>query len=1029
MLVRVVPRRSGLRRAGNAAWCCVLLSVFACAQSFALNPNWKIYQYGHRTWKSGEAFPGGDVLAIAQDGEGYLWAATADGLFRFDGFRFTAWKPPSGSHLPDVILSLLAGRDGSLWMGTTDGVYHWDHHRLSVYQNHPGTLVQNLLEDKEGAIWFTPYNFGSNADNNALLCRIAHSVMQCYGNQGGGLPPPPTIFMTSDPSGKIWMGRNEGLVSWKDGSVTAYRPDSLRNNTSQEGILALAVDADGSLLAGITKSGPGLGLERYRNGTWTAVTAPGFDGSAHLISYLLMDAHHALWIGTTSEGLYRLYHGEVDHLSVSGSLSGNRITSIYEDREGSLWVGTEGGIDQFRDLAVQNFSRAVYPKADEFDNIVTLPDGSLWIGGYSRLYSLSKESTTFIPQGGKAVAGKQVTTIFGDREGRVWVGMDNALNLFSHGRFLPVHMQDGHPVGFILSMAEGANGALWALTGGPPRTILSIDAHAMRAAPELPTVNASKIAADAHGGLWIGLNTGDVLHDSNETITTVRIPHGTNARIAQLLVMDNGGVLAAGAEGLAWLHHGQVDVLGVRNGLPCANINSLVFDRTGNLWLYALCGLVAIDQAQFRRWQQNPAVLVQFRVFDSSDGFISYAPPFESAARSANGRLWFNALRSLMVIDPAHLFLNEMPPPVHIEAMRADYRGQALDSQLRLPPLTRDLEIDYAALSFVAPQKVRFRYRLFGFDRGWQDVGPRREALYTNLGPRSYKFQVIACNNDGVWNSAGDTLSFAIPPRFYQTNWFMACIVIAVLALIYGIFIVRLRVSTRLLESRMNERLLERDRIARELHDTLLQGFHGIILRLQGIAGMMPDSSPPRLALESTMDRADQVLVEGRRNLLHLRSDASTEMGLAEQLNGVIADLQQQNLIACGVRLNGQERALRPTVHEEIFAMAREALTNAFRHSDAIRILIELSFTQACFSLRCSDDGIGLPAEVLKTGLVEGHWGLVGLRERAENLHARLSLRNNKPHGTVLEIVVRGRIAYSRRGLGWLKRLIPGVGD
>jgi signal transduction histidine kinase len=333
---------------------------------------------------------------------------------------------------------------------------------------------------------------------------------------------------------------------------------------------------------------------------------------------------------------------------------------------------------------------------------------------------------------------------------------------------------------------------------------------------------------------------------------------------------------------------------------------------------------------------------------------------------------------------------------------------------VRLPPLTRDIEIGYSALSFVAPQKIDFRYRLSGFDKEWHDVGTRRQAVYTNLGPGTYKFQVIASNNDNVWNSGGSTVDFAIPPMFYQTGWFLASAIAALLALTYAVFIVRLRISTNLVEGRMNERLMERDRIARELHDTFLQGFQGIVLRLQGIANTLSESSSSRLALEDTMDRADQILTDGRKNLLQLRSKTGDAPGLADQLNRTIADLQMQKSISCELRVQGSMRALKPTVDEEIFAMAREALTNAFRHSGATAILAELHFTNTHFSFRCYDNGAGLPVIVLKSGSADGRWGLVGLRERAEKLHAQLVLRNNEPQGAIVEIVLHARIAYAR---------------
>jgi signal transduction histidine kinase/ligand-binding sensor domain-containing protein len=1020
MQISLISRRLGVWKARNALPLCILATASFCPSLFALNPDWQIYQYGHRSWRIGDTFPGGSVNAVAQDAGGYLWLAASTGLFRFDGVRFTQWTPPQGSSLIGSILSVVADRDGTLWIGTLDGLSHWDHHQLIRYKVGQRVMVSRLFQDDEGIVWFAPYSFGNNSGD--LLCKVAQAQLACDSAHAGL----PTLAITRDSAGTIWLGESDSLISWRGGTTRSYLSPALKNNTSQGGVCAIVPDTDGSILVGIAKSGPSLGLQRFRSGRWIPVTAPGFNGSDHKVKALWMDQHHALWIGTSDEGIYRLYQGRVDHYNSRNGLSGDAVSAIYGDREGSVWVGTAEGLDQFRDLAVQAFSNTVYPRSVEFDNLVTTPDGTLWVGGEGSLYKMPRGGRTFIRQKGN-LTGKQVTTIFRDQAGRIWIGLDNSLNIFADGRFTAVRKTDGSPTGFIVSMAEEPNGALWALTTGPPRTILSVDPNSLRATPGLPTVDASKIAGDPRGGLWIGLNTGSLLHYSQGEAVPVLLAQESHARISQLSVMPGGGVLAASESGLAYLLGREVHVLDTQNGLPCANVSNFVFDARGDLWLYMQCGLAKIDQSQFIRWLKDPSTQIEPRVFDAFDGFRIFLPPFEGATRSADGRLWFNNLWSLQMVDPDHLYVNTVPPPVHIEAVRADFRERALAPALHFPPLTRNIEIDYSALSLAVPQKNQFRYRLSGFDPDWHDAGTRRQAIYTNLAPGRYRFQVLASNNEGIWNMTGDAISFTIAPKFYQTNWFLATIVLAGLSLIYAVFIVRLRVSTKLVEDRMNERLLERDRIARELHDTLLQGFHGIVLRLQGIARMISDSAPARLTLEDTMDRADQILVEGRQNLLQLRSNATVQLRLAEQLNEVIDDLQQQRFIPCALNIKGQECALRSTVQDEIFAMAREAITNAFRHSRANGIAVELSYTPAQFALRCSDDGVGLPPAVLEAGSTEGHWGLVGLRERAENLRGRLILRSNRPHGTVVEIILRARIAYSPRGVRRLRRLVPGV--
>ncbi len=989
---------------------CSLLITFSCLSSFALNPDWQIYQYGHRAWKIEDGFLGSTVNAISQDRDGYLWIGTNNGLFRFDGIRFAQWNPPEGNLPSSYILSLLADRDGTLWISTQNGISHWDHHHLTHFKEYEGSVVFSMQQDEDGGIWFAP--FAVKGTNDDVLCNIAHGKTACYGGKEGLTQEPRSRAFFRDASKSMWIGGSASVTNWKDGSIKTYAPKSLEGNGTADGIFGLAGAADGSLLVGINKRGPGLGLQHLKNGRWYTVTAPAFDGSQHQITTLFEDRHHTIWIGTGDEGLYRLYKGKVEHFGRQDGLSSNHISTIHEDKEGSLWVGTSEGLDQFRDLAVQGFSKTVYPKSREFDNLVTLADGTLWVGGDSTLYTLRNDTSVFTRQGGD-LNGKQVTTIFGDRGGRVWIGLDNTLNLFSNGKFTPVRMADGSSTGFIVSMAEDAVGGLWAVSTGPPRKIISIDSDTLLASPVLQTLDVSKITGDTQGGLWLGTNSGDISHYFKGTITNYPFKHDSHLRISQLLVLPNNSVLAASEFGLAYISNKAVHVLNTHSGLPCAGVSKFVFDSTGDLWLYMQCGLVRVSQSQIQHWFSDPSAQIETRTFAASDGFRTQLPPFEGAARSGDGRLWFNGMDSLQMVDPAHMHLNTLAPPVHIEGIRVDFRDYTLADAMQLPPLTRDIEITYTATSFAAPQNLRFRYKLMGFDPEWHDVGARRQAVYMNLKPGAYVFQVIACNNDGVWNRSGDTLRFTIAPAFYQTRWFLICAILAGSLLIYTIFVIRVRISTRMVEGRMNERLMERDRIARELHDTLLQGFQGIVLRLQGVAGMIPDSSPVRQALEETMDRADDVLIDGRQSLLQLRSN--TSRSLSQQLKEVIADLRLQNDLPCELVVHGEERLLIPTVQEEVLAIGREAITNAFRHSRAMRVFVDLSFTSTHLSLEIRDDGVGLPLKVLEDGYAEGRWGLIGLRERADKVRARLGIRNNEPRGTHVEFVLQARVAYSRQ--------------
>ncbi len=282
-------------------------------------------------------------------------------------------------------------------------------------------------------------------------------------------------------------------------------------------------------------------------------------------------------------------------------------------------------------------------------------------------------------------------------------------------------------MGFTFSMAEDAAGNLFALTTGPPRSLLSIDPNAMRASVALPASNVTKIAADPYKGIWTGTTKGEVQQFSDGKITNYPLIPQPGARITQLTVMSSSEVLASGDFGLAFLTGGVVHILGTANGLPCSHVHNFIFDASGNLWLYTACGLVRLDASELRRWRDNSAAQLALRVFDASDGFRAVLPAFEGAARSADGRLWFNNFDSLLMIDPMQIHVNDVRPPVHIQAMRADFHDYAVSENVTLPPRTRAIEIAYVALSFVSPDKNRSRYRLSGFDQQWHDAV--REAL------------------------------------------------------------------------------------------------------------------------------------------------------------------------------------------------------------------------------------------------------------------------------------------------------------
>jgi signal transduction histidine kinase len=455
-------------------------------------------------------------------------------------------------------------------------------------------------------------------------------------------------------------------------------------------------------------------------------------------------------------------------------------------------------------------------------------------------------------------------------------------------------------------------------------------------------------------------------------------------------------------------------------------MNSLIEDNQGKLWLSSECGLVEIPKTELQKWWQEPDTIVQFDIWDSLDGFLPDQVPFEGAAKSPDGRLWFANGAVLQMIDPAHISRNLLPPPVHIEEVIADRRSYEPGGNLRLPPITRDLEIDYTALSFMAPRKVRFRYRLEGHDVNWQEPGTRRQAFYSDLPPGIYHFHVTACNNDGVWNEAGATLDFRVMPAWYQTIWFRVSCVGGFVLLLWALYQLRLQQLQRQFNMTLEARVGERTRIARDLHDTLIQSVDGLMLRIQ-TALTESDPKRSRLMIEKALDSADEVMLEGRQRVNALRPEATTVKELSEALASYGQDLSEDHPATFSVALLGSPKAVDAFVRDEAYCIGREALGNAFQHADATKIEVEVRYDRRMVHMRVRDDGHGIDEQTLIGGL-PGHWGLRGMRERAQVIGGKLVIWSRPGVGTEIDLEIPADLAYKKgfRGLWshWTKRLI-----
>jgi PAS domain S-box-containing protein len=789
-----VAARIGAQRIFVLSVVLASLLLAGLPRALALDPDRRISQYGHTVWRiqDGAISP---PTNIAQTADGFLWITTAQGLMRFDGVRFMPWQPPQGQNLPGTHFSAILGsRDGSLWIGTTRGLARWKDGQLRTYTDleHP-TGIGAIMEDDTGTIWATRYGLYAH---DAPLCSISEETLRCFGKKDG-IPVTYGQGLTHDSEGNIWFGSSV-LVRWRPGTPATTYFGEIAELAKGDGVTDVALGPSGSAWASLDGTGPQLGVRYYSGGKWSSYAVPGFDGARVHSQILLVDRRGSLWVGTDNDGVYRICGGVADHYGVSEGLSGNGVVSLFEDREGNIWVATDGGLDMFRDTALISYTTRQEVSARGFRSVMALRNGAVWIATGDALNILRKQDGRTATLDRK-LSGHSVAPMLEDHSGAVWLGVDMGLMRFQNGRFREIGGQRFASFGGVSGIAEDPRGTIWVLTDQRNQLFSIVgDKIEKQASPNYELGWLKHLAADPNGGVWLGTQKGkstiSYFRDGRLQTTLLSSAQGP-AGIHAFFVDSDNSLLVPSSQGVYRLNHGQLTLFSSDNGLPCPDTFSAIRDNHGALWIYTRCGLVRIAASEWAKWIESPHVAVSVMILDALDGAQagtgdSYQP---ASSKAPDGRLWFLTGVSVQVLDPDRLYMNPLPPPVYVEGVVADRKPFDATSLVKVPALSRDLEIDYTAPSFSLPQKVRFRYMLEGRDREWQDAGTRRQAFYTDLKPAHYRFRVTACNSQGVWNQTGASLDFVIPPAWYQTTGFRSLCVAAFLAFLWGLY--RLRVQ------------------------------------------------------------------------------------------------------------------------------------------------------------------------------------------------------------------------------------------
>ncbi|MGA9255732.1 MAG: two-component regulator propeller domain-containing protein, partial [Candidatus Sulfotelmatobacter sp.] len=953
-----------------------------CPHALALDPSLDVSQYAHTAWTYRDGFLQGAVDAITQTPDGYLWLATQSGVVRFDGVRAVPLAPPAGQQLPSTSVgALLAARDGTLWIGTLDGLVSWKNGQLTEYPALGRRTIRTLLQDRDGTVWA-----GGFVGATGMLCAIRGGSNTCYGDDGslGAL----VISLYEDTDGSLWVGAATGLWRWRPGPPTRY--------------LATPIQGGQTLTQGDHGSGLIAAVDRVRQIIGRTVTDYPLHGVPLPLTAgtVLRDRNGGLWIGTIAHGLVHSYEGKTSMFTHNDGLSSDFVYALSEDREGTIWVATSDGLDRFREFPVTSLSVRQGLSSAIANSVLAARDGSIWIGTADGVNRWDHGRTTiYRRRSNPGLPDDTIKSLFEDERDRIWISGFRGLAAFEKGKFTAV---PSVPAGDKHAIAGDNHGGLWLSlwnTANDYGLAHLVDGKIIEQVPwrKLGGGPGTGLVPDPDGGVWTGLLSGGIAYFRAGEIRNLPLSDdsASTRKVLDISRDRDGSMWAATENGLGRIKNGHVATLTTANGLPCNAVHWIIEDDLSSYWLYTRCGLLRIARAELEAWTADPKRTIQVTTFDSADGIrlVPILKGFRPAVtKSSDGKIWFLNGDAVSFIDPSHIGINTLPPPVHIEQMTVDGNAYDARSGLRLPPHVRNLVIDYTALSLVTPERLHFRFKLEGQDPNWREVVNERKVQYSNLAPGNYRFRVTASNNSGVWNEEGDVLDFSIAPAYYQTNWFRALYVGAFLAMLWMAYQVRVRHLQRQFALTLEARVSERTRIARDLHDTLLQSFQGLVFRFQAARYQLPDRPEDASdALDSALVSADQALAEGRSAIQELRSGPFKESNLEQMLLATGRELASSrnggdSAPPLRVIVEGKRRPKRPMIGEEIYRIARELLRNAYRHARARNIEAELRYDDDAFLLIVRDDGKGIDPKVLKDRGRAGHWGLPGMYERAEGI-------------------------------------------
>ncbi len=985
------------RRTGIAAGCLVLWWLLALpalpappAGATGLGLAAAATGYGIDFWREAEGLPQSRVRAIAQTHDGYIWLGTDGGAVRFNGASFTAFTVENGSLKDNEVWALQEDDEHALWIGTFGGgLTRLKDGRFKTFTTAdglPDDIVTRIEKDASGDLWiatssgFSRYSHGRfiriespdrsvTATRDTICARSPHDVFIALSSQvlrlsDGRFEPLGGLVRKGDGAieklicaadGSFWVGFGSGAIkNWKAGRVDTYRPPHGPSTT----ITALYQDAGGGVWAAL-----GGTICRLRNGRFEPLPLGDERADLGAVYSMHLDREGNLWVGLQSNGLGRLRVKQISTLPVPEGAPDEIARCVYQDRRGDVLVGASSGFGRYREGRLLSRTSLPGGRSGPVRSFAEDPQGRLWIAAGKDLLLLERGRLTGFP-GWRA--SSEITVIYGDALGGMWVGTDwDGLYQWTGRAFRNYRSQDG-------------------LAGNRIRALLR----------------------DRQGALWISAVGAGVSRFSQGRFTN----YGTGAGLAGNRVYaiheDEGGTLwFATRGGLTRLKDGKFFSYTSASGLLVDFVYSILDDGLGNFWFSSAQGIFKVGKAELADFADGRAKKVVSVSYGVRDGMKTRACNVGNqpiAWKTTGGLMLFSSLKGLVVVAPNRVTSSSYIPPVHIESVSVNRRPQPLDREPSLSLGAGEVEIDYAALSYVDPEKVRFKYMLQGSDSDWVDAGGRRFAYYANLRPGRYLFRVIAGTVGGSWNEVGASFGFYLRPYFYQTRTFIGAIVSGVLLLAWLLY--RLRVHE--LKARYSAVLAERNRISQDIHDTFAQNLAGIALQLDSMTMQLeeiPQSLKERLDEACNLTRYS--LAEVRRAVGDLRADELAREELPAALPAIARRMAANSAVEPSIQVVGTPKRLNPVTEKNLLRIFQEALANALKHANAQAIDVELRYEREDLVLRVRDDGRGFDAEMaIPLGI--GHYGLTGMRERTERIGGRLTLRSAPGEGTELLIVV-----------------------